>query len=240
MKSFLVAGAIALATAVPVFAADMPVKAPPPAVSPVTEWGGFYFGAGAGWARQHPDPWTFPFAPGLATDPFPSASSFALGLHTGNNWQFGWLVLGTETNFIFTDLKSTTRCPNGNICQQQTQNIFLTGGRVGLAWHDWMLYGGGGYARTQIDTPVFLAANGAFSDGGGRWHNGWYGGGGLEWAWTKSIHFGIDYKHIVANTEQQPSLPIIRDDRMANDKIDMVMARVSFKLWSGSWGPFSQ
>jgi hypothetical protein len=44
----------------PEFAADLTVKAPP-AVSPVTAWGGLYFGASIGAVRDHPDPWLYQY-----------------------------------------------------------------------------------------------------------------------------------------------------------------------------------
>ena len=241
MKNGILGAAVAAALAVsaPALAADMPVKAAP-VVAPVTTWGGFYFGGGVGGAWDHPTSWTFPFAPAIPPMPVPGASSWAVALHTGTNWQFGHLVLGTELDYIFTDLKSNGVCPSSNICQQRAQNIYTFGGRAGFAWNDWMLYGGGGYAGVGIELNVFSKATGAFADGGNHWHSGWYAGGGLEWAWTPSIHFSIDYKHINANTAQHATAPISFDDRVVGDKIDLVMARVAFRLWEGSWGPFSK
>ena len=56
MKRFLLAsvGWIALlGMAAPALAADMAVKAPPPAPLPVIyNWSGFYIGANGGWGRE--------------------------------------------------------------------------------------------------------------------------------------------------------------------------------------------
>jgi outer membrane immunogenic protein len=241
MKSMVLSGvaAVACLAAGSALAADMPVKAGPvAAVSPVTQWGGFYFGGSLGGAWERVDNEQFIFL-ASSLGPFPNASSWIAGLHTSTLWQFGWLVAGFDTNYRFTDLdtsQSVGEC-TPFICSQRTKNIFTTGGRAGVAWNNFQFYGTGGYARTQIDLNVVSATTGAFTEGGGRWHDGWFGGGGVEWAFTPSIHFGVLYTHVHANTKTINPTPFPSDSRTANANIDMVEARVSFKLW-GQDGPF--
>ena len=69
MKSFLLAtvGLVALVgMAAPASAADMAVKAPPPAPLPVIyNWTGFYIGGNGGWGQSH-SCWNFLDAAGVA------------------------------------------------------------------------------------------------------------------------------------------------------------------------------
>src|SRR3954462_12207223 len=56
MKRLLLAtvGLVALCTAGTAMAADMAVKAPPPApIVPIYNWTGFYIGGNGGWAQNH-------------------------------------------------------------------------------------------------------------------------------------------------------------------------------------------
>ena len=247
MRTLILVGAAALSLSAiaPALAADMPLKAAPVA-APVAPWQGFFFGGSLGGDWEDPGLWTFGDG---RTVQLPSASSWVAGLHTGFNWQFGHLVLGTETNYRFTDLSSSSACPGtagqnrlgGLICQQKIQNIFTFGGRAGFAYSDWLLYGTGGYASTGMETNTFNATTGLLNDGAGHWHNGWFGGAGLEYALTPDIVLGVQYTHINVNNHTETVAPVnLVEDRNISAKIDMVEARVSFKLWSGMWGPFSK
>lgn len=103
----------------PAFAADMAVKAPPPAPAPVYSWTGFYIGASAGynWSRDDVDPRAGPVAftspsfpvtaPNIAAAQIaaiPSALStnangFIGGGQLGYNRQLDRYVLGVEADF---------------------------------------------------------------------------------------------------------------------------------------------
>jgi outer membrane immunogenic protein len=102
----------------PAFAADIAVKAPPPALAPVFNWTGFYVGgeAGAKWA----DPtWTTTQfitnpSPGFIVDASSPAkfdmTGFRLGGYAGYNWQFApnWVV-GIEGDIAAADDTATMR-----------------------------------------------------------------------------------------------------------------------------------
>jgi outer membrane immunogenic protein len=236
------------AAAASLLIAGVPAQAQAP--KPMS-WQGFYMGGSLGGAWEDPSVWTF--ADGRTAQPA-SASSWVGGLHTGYNWQFGHLVLGTETNYRFTNLNSSGACsvpvagvfavappPTPANCQQRIQNIFTFGGRAGWALNDWLLYGTGGYARAGLETTVSNAATGLPIDSTGYWHNGWFGGGGVEYALTPSIVVGVQYTHINVNDRIDSALPANPiENRNVGAKVDMVEARVSFKLWEGMWGPFTK
>ena len=234
--------ALTLLAAAPAMAADMSVQAPPVAAAPAAamNWSGFYFGGSVGGAWDHPDRWVFPFF-GSSMKP-PGGSGVVGGIHTGANWQFGQLVLGTESSFRFADLQSSDTCPNpSTTCQQRERDIATFGGRLGWTLNNWLLFGTGGYARTLVETSVLSKVTGGFNDGTTQWHSGWYGGAGVDYAWTPNIIVGLQYTHVNINSRVDGSVPFQGiDDRRVGGKIDMVEARVSFKLWSGMWGPFSK
>jgi outer membrane immunogenic protein len=95
----------------PAFAADMAVKAPPPAPAPVYNWTGWYVGvnAGASFGRAKTDfngaPifWgtTFgPLSPGFAYSDTESPDGFMGGGQIGYNWQYSpQIVVGLEADF---------------------------------------------------------------------------------------------------------------------------------------------
>jgi outer membrane immunogenic protein len=108
-----------------------------------------------------------------------------------------------------------------------------------LAWNDWLIYGTGGYTRANIDTDTITVTTGLNFDTTNRWHDGWYGGAGVEWAWTPNIHFGLQYTHIQLKTQDDMTLAGGLQNRTVNDRIDMIEARINLKLW-GEAGPFSR
>jgi outer membrane immunogenic protein len=117
-------------------------------------------------------------------------------------------------------------------------DIFTTGPRAGLAWNNWLLYATGGYSRVNIDTATITAATGVNFDTTTHWHDGWYGGGGIEWAWTPNVHFGLQYTHIQLHGTDDTVPGGGLQNRTLKDTIDLIEARISFKLW-GQDGPFA-
>ena len=90
------------------FAADMPVKAPAKAPSPVSSWSGFYLGVhvGAGWTKGNLG--ASYFGPGFVLDPTVASSTgrAALGgAQIGYNWMAApaWLI-GVEGDISKTNL----------------------------------------------------------------------------------------------------------------------------------------
>jgi outer membrane immunogenic protein len=125
MKKVAITTAVAALIAARAFAADMPVKAPPPAPVPVYNWTGFYTGLNAGWSWGKQDTTVnFPGpAPGFTlvvpgvpnpgvippNEQFPAPLAFQEtthpigaigGVQGGYNWQAAsnW-ILGIEADF---------------------------------------------------------------------------------------------------------------------------------------------
>ena len=109
MKSFLLAtvGLVALVgMAAPASAADMAVKAPPPAPLPVIyNWSGFYIGGNGGWGQSR-NCWDFVNVVVLGTfdEGCSSRSGGLVGGQIGYRWQANQWVFGVEAQGDWADL----------------------------------------------------------------------------------------------------------------------------------------
>ena len=110
MKSFLLAtvGLVALVgMAAPASAADMAVKAPPPAPLPVIyDWTGFYIGANGGWGQSR-NCWDFVDAAGVVfAEGCRERSGGLVGGQIGYRWQASQWVFGLEAQGDWADLSN--------------------------------------------------------------------------------------------------------------------------------------
>jgi outer membrane immunogenic protein len=181
MKRFVL-GSVALAAMVagPAMAADMPVKAPAPAVS-YYDWTGVYIGASIGWVGTHVDR-TYPSLPlaGFPAASFSSSSNDTIyDVHAGAQVQWGWLVLGAEAGYSagFREMQSQTgplpippfdgACgavgAPGCFAFNKITNLFTVGPRLGIAWDRWMIFGTGGYAAGSIKGTYGCVATGVLT-----------------------------------------------------------------------------
>jgi outer membrane immunogenic protein len=129
-------------------AADLSVaplyKAPPPQITQVYNWTGFYLGAngGGGWGHS----WWDANATGINT------SGGLVGGTAGYNWQFGNTVLGLEGDLDWANLKGTassTLCPNG--CTTSDSWLSTVRGRAGYAFGQFLPYAMVGLAVGRFD-----------------------------------------------------------------------------------------
>ncbi len=118
MKSFLLAtvGLVALVgIAAPASAADMAVKARPPApvLAPIYDWTGFYIGANGGWGQSR-NCWDFVDA-WLASSSVRAAATgpeASFGGQIGYRWQANQWVFGVEAQGDWADLSNTRVKPD--------------------------------------------------------------------------------------------------------------------------------
>lgn len=109
MKNKLAVGSISLVTlaAIPAYAADMPLKAPPPVLS----WTGGYVGlnGGYGWGDWDSDSIAAIFPDGVTTTADPDVRGWFGGVTAGYNWQSSqqWVV-GVEGDFDWSGEKAST------------------------------------------------------------------------------------------------------------------------------------
>ena len=169
------------------FAADMPVKAPPPP-APVFNWTGFYVGGnvGYGWGSANSDVNYFdafdvPSATNCVEDIFALCingsdtvhmNGVIGGVQAGYNWQNGNYLLGAEADFQGSGQSGTNNFnipfnngnpSNASISLKDRMPWFGTvRGRVGYVANQWLLYATGGVAYGRIEGNSSATAPGFF------------------------------------------------------------------------------
>ena len=171
-------------------AADMLLKAPPPAPAPVYSWTGFYGGVNVGysWGRSSTD-WSY-FAPNITTgSTVCGAGAYCIngsgtqnlngmigGFQAGYNWQTGNLLAGIEADFQGSGQEgtlnfATPNVPNGAATsgtgsESFTEKLRWFGtlrGRIGYAPGQWLFYATGGLAYGRVTVDGSMANTGFFS-----------------------------------------------------------------------------
>ena len=192
-KSILGLVAIGALIAGPAMAADlrMPVKAPyaPPPV--VTSWTGCYIDGGVGYGMYNQDSNSINSTTGAGIGaPVTNGGRGWLGrLGGGCDYQFGssW-VIGAFGDFDFMDLHGNFGDPSGPVVgREKESSAWYAGGRLGYVVTPSLLaYVDGGWTQTRFDAVSF---NSAFvpsvATGLGlpaHTYNGWFIGGGYEYA----------------------------------------------------------
>jgi outer membrane immunogenic protein len=169
---------IALVAAIigmPAFAADMAVKVPPPAPTPVFSWNGFYVGGniGGSWGTARnslsilqPEGFGIPGIFGLTGTDSSRLPGVIGGAQIGYNWQTPNFLVGIEADFQGSGQKgsgaytSTINLLNGaglgpnavNVTDNSRLDWFGTfRGRLGIASGRWLMYATGGLAYGEAN-----------------------------------------------------------------------------------------
>jgi outer membrane immunogenic protein len=262
------AGALVWMSAIsPVLGADIParpiVKAPVQA--PAYSWYGFFIGVQGGYGWGH-DPVAFssttpPYLSAIGTT-IPlgladNARGGTVGVTYGSNWQLGQWVIGTISDFSWSDIRRsealTLTSPlipiatRTNFAEQRMRWFSTTRARVGyLIADNVLLYGSGGLATGDVEVTVANTAVGvpcavpgacpAGSFRKTRW--GWAAGGGLEYAAGPWI-FNVEYLHYDLGTQSflygdgvSPAL-LTASTKFSGD---MVRGAISYKFNWTPWG----
>jgi outer membrane immunogenic protein len=245
MKKFLLAtvGLIALGMAAPASAADMAVKAPPPAPLPVIyNWTGFYIGGNGGWGQSRN---CFDFAPALngvfVGDGCRERSGGLAGGQIGYRWQAGTWVFGLEAQGDWADLSNQRISVINPLFSTRTTTdaIGLFTGQIGYAWNQALFYVKGGAAVTSNRFSILDTFSGFefASVSSTRW--GGAVGVGFEYGFAPNWSFGIEYDHLFmgdANntfTGLPPLAAAFVNNRVSQD-VDMVTARINYRF--GGYG----
>jgi outer membrane immunogenic protein len=261
MKKFLVAGIAAAAfCGAPALAADVAVKAPPPAPAPVValDWTGPYLDGDIGW-QGNSYKWNTndPASPNFNSIFSLSNSVGSFGGHLGYQQQFGWLVVGEEVGTFASIKRSFASVTSGGLgagvpcglafagqmCQVNLDRAYTFGGKAGVVWSDWVFYGVGGYATGVIESQINLVgaalAPGLADTTTPKIAQGWYAGAGFDYMLSKSRFFdaiiGIEYQHVALGAVQEISnvMPVgfpLLDQRTLSADVDAVWAKLTLKF----------
>ena len=245
MKSFLLAtvGLVALVgMAAPASAADMAVKARPPApvVAPIYDWTGFYIGANGGWGQTR-NCWDFVDVAGLVVaDGCRERSGGLVGGQIGYRWQAGTWVFGLEAQGDWADLSNTRQSLlfPALATRTTTDGIGLFTGQIGYAWNAALLYVKGGAAVTKSSFSILTTLGDVelASASSTRW--GGTVGVGFEYGFTPNWSFGVEYNHLWMgnsnNSFTTAALPAAFLNNRVSQDVDMVTARINYRF--GGYG----
>jgi outer membrane immunogenic protein len=247
MKKFLLGtvGLLALGMGAPASAADMAVKARPPApvIAPIYDWTGFYICANGGWAQSR-NCWDFvdPVLGVTFAEGCHERSGGVVGGQIGYRWQANQWVFGLEAQGDWADLSHTRDSllfPGILSTRIETDAIGLFTGQIGYAWNQALFYVKGGAAVTSNRFSVLENVFGTelASASATRW--GGTIGVGFEYGFTPNWSFGVEYNHLFmgdANNTFTGLTPL--DARFVNNRVsqdvDMVTARINYRF--GGYG----
>jgi outer membrane immunogenic protein len=245
MKSFLLAtvGLVALVgIAAPASAADMAVKARPPApvIAPIYDWTGFYIGANGGWGQSR-NCVSFVDVTGFVIgDACRNQSGGLAGGQVGYRWQVNQWVFGVEGQGDWADISHTRQSVlfPALSTRTKTDGIGLFTGQIGYAWNAALLYVKGGAAVTgnRFSIQDTLTGFEFASASSTRW--GGTVGVGFEYGFTPNWSVGVEYDHLFMghsnNSFTAPALPAaVLNNRVSQD-VDMVTLRVNYRF--GGYG----
>ena len=251
MKKFWVgiAGLALLGAAGSASAADMAVKAPPPAPLPVIyNWSGFYIGAngGGGWSHKCWDTTSFLTPRVGVVEGCHDASGGVVGGQIGYRWQSAGWVFGLEAQGDWADLKGSNV---SNFIANWTNNskieaIGLFTAQVGYAWNNVLWYVKGGAAVTDDHYRGTVTSTGVLFDSVSETRWGGVVGTGIEFGFAPNWSVAFEYDHlfmghrdvtftsagVLANI---PAGAVFRTDSIRQD-VDMVTARINYRFnWGG-------
>jgi outer membrane immunogenic protein len=206
-------------------AADMPAKVPTytkaPMAPPAYSWTGWYMGLNAGgdWGKSNTSttvaPGTLSYPPFqvnvinavVGAPPSTNTSGFTGGVLGGYNYQFGNLLAGVEIDFeYFRSAGSNTVSGNyfgiGTVSvtsSVSTNWLFTARPRLGIVSNNWLFYGTGGLAITQIKAAWnYLETANAITESASAspTKTGWVIGGGIETALPGKMFIGAEYLYV--------------------------------------------
>ena len=244
MKKFLLGtvGLLALGMAAPASAADMAVKARPPApvIAPIYDWTGFYIGANGGWGQSNSCLNFDGFGLFDVVDGCRSRSGGVIGGQIGYRWQANQWVFGLEAQGDWADLSSQRISLINPLfsTRTKTDGIGLFTGQIGYAWNQALFYVKGGAAvtsnRFSVLENVFGTELAAASST--RW--GGTVGVGFEYGFTPNWSFGVEYNHLFMgdanNSFTGPAVPAAFVNNRITQDVDMVTARINYRF--GGYG----
>ena len=243
MKKFLLGafGLVALGMAAPASAADLAArpytKAPPPMITPIYDWTGFYIGANGGWGQSRNCWGIVPVAGAVIPDGCSDRSGGLIGGQIGYRWQANQFVFGLEAQGDWADLSNQRVSIIDPLfsTRTKTDGIGLFTGQIGYAWNAALLYVKGGAAVTSNRFSILSTISGAELAAASATRWGGTIGVGFEYGFTPNWSIGAEYNHLfMGNANNSFSIvnPInaaFVNNRISQD-VDMVTLRINYRF----------
>ena len=238
-KLFLAATAAFALAGGGAFAADMPVKGPRVAAAvPAYSWTGCFVGiAGGGKFGRSRHVSGDPAALGVNITNDYDMRGGIVGVEYGCNWHTGAWVLGTESDFSWTNFRGSANniAPFNTLSTSHTREHWLSTTRLRagyLATPQLLLYGTGGLATARVEARVDATAlgGGILSESKTRW--GWTGGAGAEYALGSGWSVKADYLYVRLNNKEYNNPPLAGFAIRSNVPVEqhIVRAGVNYKF----------
>jgi outer membrane immunogenic protein len=216
LRKLLLSGIAVIGMAGVASAADMPLKAPPPAAY---DWSGFYIGGviGGGWGDSDssiPGLGIIGTLAGVPVTQTTSNSGFIGGIEGGDRYQLGKLVVGWEADMLWGGINGTSTTTFGpsfippgifSLTRSMTADTNWTGtatSSVGIAHNNWLIYGKAGVAWAHTNYSDNWTANvvgtgiAALTGAGSDNRVGWTVGTGVEWAFWNNWSLKVEYDYL--------------------------------------------
>jgi outer membrane immunogenic protein len=219
-----------LAMPVAATAADMPLKAAPPALPPAFSWTGFYLGGEVGgvWANGS----LYDSLHGF--DVSTSHDGFIGGADLGFDYQFNNFVLGVESNFDWTSLSATgagVAIPGIGTLQGSANTKWITtvAGRFGLAYNQMLFYGKAGVGWVGNTATITNLTTGA-SLSASNTRTGGLLGVGAEWAFNPNWSAKIEYNYIHLDSWNFSGPIIPADTWTVHRNVETLMVGINYRF----------
>jgi outer membrane immunogenic protein len=245
MKRFLLGTLGLVAMAAPALAADLPMKAPPPAyLPPLYNWSGFYIGANGGWGNADNclnivDP-VF----GLLADGCHNRSGGVVGGQIGYRWQQpgNHFVFGLEAQGDWANLSAShaSFVDPGLTFSTKTDAIGLFTAQIGFGWDTWLWYAKAGAAVTSNNFTVSdtLSGIGIAQPSSTRW--GGVVGTGIEYGFGPNWSVALEFDHLFMDSQDiavvSPASTFNGTLLHSNQAVDMITVRFNYRF-GGYGGP---
>jgi outer membrane immunogenic protein len=242
MKKLVLAASLVVFGTTAASAADLApryYKAPPPVVSPLYDWSGFYAGINGGWGTSH-NCWTRTATAGAAILPVSEgchdADGGTVGGQIGYRWQASNWVFGLEAQGNWADFKgSNISLLFGGLATNRTKiDAFgLFTGQVGYAWNNVLAYVKGGAAVTDNRYDGLATISGVVTDTAGS-NTKWGGtvGAGIEYGFAPNWSAAVEYDHLFMGSDNYAfnTAGLATRNESIKQDADLVTVRVNYRF----------
>lgn len=130
------------------------------------------------------------------------AKGFRAGVELGYDFQVGNVMLGIMGSITYADIDGKEKSGSATLLRTNMNYLGTMSGRLGYLFDRWMVYGTAGVAFAGLEIENRSIGLKSSSD-----LTGWVAGGGVEYAYNKSITFRGEYTRIDLSDEKFNSLP---------------------------------